>query len=460
MSESATSPRRWHGRSLRLRLLLLMLAWAALAIGGVWYSATRLYARHVSEQYHEELAVHIRELTALVHVGADGSLTMLRPLSDPRYGAPLSGFYWQVSTSPGRVMRSASMTRGALDEEVAHSPAILHQIAPGPTGPAMTYGVVRPGPDGRDVHYVIATDHRLLDDAIRNLTAELTIWLAVLTLVLAAAATALVLWGFRPLDRLAAAVARLRGGDRDGLRGDYPSEIAPLVDDLNAYVAQNSAIVERGRVEAGALAHGLRTPLAVITDEAERLAQSPATADAAAILLGQAQAMTQQIEVRLARVRFAGGRGLPGTVSRLDDVLPPILQAMRRLHPDIAFRIEGAGEGEARFPMDPVDLTELLSNLLDNAGKWAAREVAVRVAPGPAISVIDDGPGLTPEQAEAATGIGTRFDGERSGSGLGLAIAADIVDAYGLSLTLRARDDGSSGLVATIRRAEARPIPG
>jgi signal transduction histidine kinase len=124
---------------------------------------------------------------------------------------------------------------------------------------------------------VIATDQRLLDETIARFTRELTLWLLALAVALVATGVFIVVFGFRPLDRLAQATSRLRAGTTARLDGHYPVEIAPLVDDLNAYIAHNTAIVDRARVQAGNLAHALRTPLAVITDEAERLAQDGGT---------------------------------------------------------------------------------------------------------------------------------------------------------------------------------------
>lgn len=448
-------PPRWGWHSLRLRLSLAILAWVACGIGGIWFSATRLFTTHVEAQYHDELAVHIKELAGLVRLSADGTPRLIRPLSDPRYLVPLSGFYWQVSVDGHPPLRSDSMTRGALDERVAHRPTILHRTEQGPTGPAITYGLVRRGPQGQDVHYLIATDQRLLDATVAAFTRDLTVWLTGLAVLLLATGAAVVAFAFEPLDRLGRAIARLRSGDLAALRGPQPSEIAPLADDLNAYIDHTAATVERARIEAGNLAHSLRTPLAVITDEAERLARMPALRDAAEVLLAEAQRMGQQIEFRLARARSAASGSLPGTVCRIDAVLRPILSAMRRLHPDIAFDL-APGASDTELAIDPVDLTELLSNLLDNAGKWASRRVVVSVTGGaaPVLAIADDGPGLTPDQAARAGQAGLRFDASRPGSGLGLAIARDIAERYGLVLSLTRRPDGAAGLVASL---SARP---
>ena len=451
--KASRAPGRWQWHSLRVRIMLATLMWVTLGIGGVWYSATRLFAKHVEQSYHEELEVHIKELAALVQVGSDGRLTMYRPLSDPRYLVPLSGFYWQVSLDNGETIRSASMTRGRLDESVAHDSSVHHHVESGPTGPAITYGLVRKVPVVGDVHYVIATDEWLLDETIARFERELVVWLAALAAALGATGMLLVAFGLRPLDRLTAATARLRSGAAERLEGEYPSEIAPLVADLNAFIDHNRTTVERARVEAGNLAHALRTPLAVITDEAERLSQNARTAEASSTLLAQSQIMVQQIEYQLARVRSAPSARGPGTASRVGEALPPLLSAMRRLHPDTLFKATIPEGLDTTVPMDAIDLSELLAILLDNAGKWSSETVTIemdRPADALQIRIVDDGPGLTPEEITMAFQIGTRLDPVMPGSGLGLAIAQDIAAAYGLTMHLGARSDGKHGLEARI----------
>ncbi|MBC2668857.1 sensor histidine kinase [Novosphingobium piscinae] len=453
MSRRYGVARRWGWNSLRLRLLLAILAWVVVGIGGIWVSATRLFAKHVELGFHEELEVHVQELAGLIRLKADGAPVLTRPLSDPRYLVPMSGFYWQVNVDGHPPLRSLSMRRGALDEQVAHSAQVLHRIDKGPSGPAITYGFVAKGPQGQDVHYMIATDERLLDATISDFTRDLTGWLGGLALTLLLIGGAVVLFAFEPLDRLAAAIGRLRQGDREALRGAMPLEIAPLADDLNAYIAHTAGVVERARVEAGNLAHSLRTPLAVIIDEAERLAREPGTQESAQVLLDQAQRMAQQIELRLARARAAVTGNLPGAICRIAPTLAPILSAMRRLHPGIAFVESAPVPADASLPIDPSDLTELLSIVLDNAGKWARTRVDVGVAAG-RITIADDGPGMTGEERCRAGEAGLRFDPDRPGSGLGLAIARDIVAAYALDLTLSDRQDGQLGLCVTVAAAE------
>ena len=438
--------------SLRLRFLLAITLWVVLGVGAIWFSAVGIFRSHVEQSYHEELEVHVRELGRLTAIAPDGRIVLTRPLSDPRYEEPLSGFYWQVTADGRAPLKSGSMTRGSLDEQIAHSPEILHTLDNGPTGPAITYGFTRTGPRGEDIHFVIATDQRELDRLVNSFTRDLTLWLVGLGALLLATGVAIIGFGLHPLDRLSRAIGRLRQGEAVELEGRYPVEIAPLAADLNAYIRQNSEMIARARVQAGNLAHSLRTPLAIITDEAERLAERPGSGDAAQVLLDQAGAMEQQIEYQLARARSSAGQPASGRTTRLPDVALPILKAMERLHPGKRFRLDPGGCAGAALPVDPVDYAELLSILLDNAGKWARDDVVLAfacTADGATTATIrDDGPGIPEADHARVFDLGVRLDPAMPGSGLGLAIARDLAATLGLRLDLA---NSAPGLTATVR---------
>lgn len=418
--------------SLRGRFLLSILLWVSLGIGAIWFSSARLFTMHVEAQYHEELEVHVRELGGLTTTDTDGRPRLTRPLSDPRYTVPLSGFYWQVTRPGFGTLRSPSMTRGSLDYDIAHSPRILHRVANGPTGHTIVYGYVRDAGKGPPIHFVIATDERHLQRIITSFTGELTLWLTLLALALLASGLAIITLGFRPFERLSAAIERLRKGSASCIEGQYPDEIQPLVSDLNAFIARNSEIVARGRVQASALAHSLRTPLAVITDEAERMTEEPRP-DAASTFLDQCDRMQRQIDYHLARVRSGGTRQGIAVHTSLVETLAPLIEAMRCCYPDKHFTARIPED--FTVPMDSDDLGEILNNLLDNAGKWARSEIAVSATDGN-IMVCDDGPGVAPDCLERVFEIGEAAQDDRGGSGLGLPIARSIVRDYGGDIAL------------------------
>lgn len=200
-------------------------------------------------------------------------------------------------------------------------------------------------------------------------------------------------------------------------------------------------MVARARVQAGNLAHSLRTPLAVMMDEADRLAEIEGVKENAAVLHTQAAVMQQQIDYQLARARSVAGTRIAGQKAQLPELIVPILSAMRRLHPQIEFLLERERADGTRVHVDPVDLSELLSILLDNVGKFARETVRVscrhNARGGMTIIVSDDGPGMGQNQIAKAFEIGSRFDLTKLGSGLGLAIGRDIAEAAGIELQLR-----------------------
>src|SRR5207253_10841056 len=91
-----------------------------------------------------------------------------------------------------------------------------------------------------------------------------------IALSLVAVGIGLVRKGLSPFDQLRARLAALRAGNGQRIEGHYPAEVQPLVNDLNELLDHRERIVSRAQAKAGDLAHGLKTPLAVLAQEAER----------------------------------------------------------------------------------------------------------------------------------------------------------------------------------------------
>jgi len=241
------------------------------------------------------------------------------------------------------------------------------------------------------------------------------------------------LWGLR------ASLASVREGRSQRIEGDHPSEVQPLVNDLNGLLEDRERAVARALATAGDLAHGLKTPLAVLAQEAERAAA--AGQDDLATTLGQlVERMQRHVDYHLVRSRAtASARAAPGVRCPVLPSVEGLVRTMRRLHADreLAIDVDVSPAHEYRGRRE--DLDEMLGNLLDNACKWARSRVAIssslegdRIS----ISVDDDGPGLDPSLRAQVLQRGVRADQRVAGSGLGLAIVSDLADLYGGSVTL------------------------
>lgn len=436
--------------SLRLRFAVAMLAWILAGLVVIGLSTSALFRRHVEEQFHDELKVHLVELAGLTRLEEDGRPVLDRPLSDPRYGMPESGFYWQVEREGAPALKSGSFTSGGLDPSIAHQPDIVHRLAKGPTGPTMTYGFTRPAADGgSELHFLIATDERILLDVLSSFDKELWRWLTLLALGLLGTGTLVILYALKPLDRLGRSVAAVRSGAARRMDDGWPAEIAPLVADLNGLLDANDAMVSRARVAAGNLAHSLRTSLAILTDEAESLARGEA-GDSADTLLEQCRRIARQLDWHLARARAGARRG---AVTDIPDAIVPLANAMQRLHTGRSIAFAVIGKAPARLAVEPEDFAEILSNLADNAGKWARSRVEIDwqlAGVEVFIAVSDDGPGIPEPLRAGMFGVGSRIDERAPGHGLGLAIAQDLARHYGGNIALSGRADGADGLVARL----------
>ena len=290
---------------------------------------------------------------------------------------------------------------------------------------------------------VTATDEKEVTEAAAAFTRTLTLSLGVLAFALIAAVAIQVRIGLRPLHRLRAGVAAIREGRIKRLEGPFPTETQPLVEDLNALLQRNEEVVTRGRIQAGNLAHGLKTPLSILANEVDRLA-ADGVPQLAGSMRGQIVTMRQQIDYHLARARAAASLDVPGARVLVAPTVAAIQRTLTHLYAsrDLEFAID--------VPVDHVfrgeqqDLEEMLGNLMDNACKWARRCVAATSRSDDGrltITIEDDGPGLPPEQQGSALAPGARFDEKVPGTGLGLAIVRDLASLYSGSIAL-----GSSSL--------------
>jgi signal transduction histidine kinase len=224
------------------------------------------------------------------------------------------------------------------------------------------------------------------------------------------------------------------------LSGKFPDEVQPLIDDLNNLLSASGEQILRARAQAGNIAHGLKTPLAILVDEAHQLAQK-GDQQSAAVIQEQSRRMQSQIDYQIARARTAASRSKPGMAASLTDTAASVVRALARLHADRHLRIDNSIPAGVMVACEVQDLNEILGNLIDNACKHAKTKVALHIthkgSPGLVeIVVEDDGPGLPPEAWDVVFNVGEQWNGQAGGSGLGLAIVRDLVQLYGGKITL------------------------
>jgi signal transduction histidine kinase len=389
-----------------------------------------------------------------------------KDVGEPLFEVTHSGWYWQIKpldNRPGHLIVSRSLAGLTIPVPSEHGvePNEREVRWANLDGPleqrlrvAETIYLFGEGKKAQRYSVAVAGTLGEVEASLRNFQTRLTLALALAGIGLLAVTLFQVRFGLLPLAKMEKGLAAIRSGATSRLDVHLPTEIQPLQHELNALLKSNQDIVERARTHVGNLAHALKTPLAVVTNEA-RDDQSPL----ARKVSEQAAIMADQISHYLERARMAARIGVIGRVTEVRPVGESIIRALERIYHDkhLAFTVDcPAG---TRFQGERQDLEEMLGNLLDNACKWARTRVVLAAAPVPGsaangagpwlqIRIDDDGPGLTAEQMAEPILRGRRLDETKPGSGLGHSIVADLAHSYSGKLELARSEHG--GLCARL----------
>lgn len=256
--------------------------------------------------------------------------------------------------------------------------------------------------------------------------------------------------GLTPFQHLRERLAAVRSGEQGRVLGAYPTEVRPLIDDLNGLIENREHSIERAIATAGDLAHGLKTPLALLSQEADRL-RSVGEVETAGTITQQIEKMSRQVDYHLARARAASSSASGVARCAVATSAEGLIRTLKKLHAARPVEIGTDIDPGIMVRMQREDLEEMLGNLLDNACKWATSRVCLATSQTDGVLTLtfdDDGPGLPAELRSAVLERGVRADEAAPGFGLGLAIVRDLAELYGGSVSLE--DSPSGGLRARL----------
>ena len=427
--------------SLRWRLMLGAAAAILVALALALFAMSLLFSRHIERALAEELERDALHVIASLSIGPDGLPDSGANLTDARYERLAGGRYWQLA-SPAGSTRSLSLWDETLPAPtVATATGWRVRELDGPFGQRimLVERTVSTGGSRKPVTVQFAQDATELSTARNRFRLELGLFLVALWLMLMLAAWVQITLGLLPLRRLRTGLERMRQSPGERMDGRYPSEIEPLTSAINRLAEARERDVLRARRRAADLAHSLKTPLAAMGALSRRVraAEQTSLADDLDRVISSAGAA---LEAELARSRAAAIRdGINTAQADPDEVIDRIVSVVERTERggSLVYNIEL--EAGLRLPIANDDLMEVLGALIENATRFAKRQVLIRGRQTPQASELtieDDGPGLG-IPVEDALSRGGRLDESGSGNhGLGLSIARDIVDATQGSLTL------------------------
>ena len=449
MSESSAPPPVRSTGSISRRMIGIAALWISILLLGGGLALDRVLSQAITRNFDDGLNYVLTAMIASAEIGPDGEVLFNRPLADQRFLEPNSGLYYQISAKGHEDWRSRSLWDRALKVLPEHDDRSFHAYDskqfPGEDLRIMERTIVLPGSDTRWM-FMVAAARAGLDDQIRTLRSTLTQSFALLALGLIVLTTLQTLYGLRPLRRVRKEIVRMRAGEKNRVTDPMPSEVLPMVEELNALLAHNERQAEEARTHAGNLAHALKTPLTVIMNAAT--AQS---ADLGETVIREATTMRRQVDHHLARARAVGRRGAAQSRAEVWASLQAVERAVQRLYPET--RIDMDGDKEVAVRVERQDLDEMLGNLIENAAKYGGGSVFATVNRAGAmveILVEDDGLGIPEEERTRIFDRGVRLDSGKPGTGLGLAIVRDVAEIYGGSISMEESED-LGGLLMRLR---------
>jgi signal transduction histidine kinase len=424
--------------SLGARLFAGAVLFLGIALFLTWVALSGLFQSYVNQSYHRELLAVSDTIAAGISANADG-LTLAREPADPRFDVPASGRYWQVEGMRDGMKRSRSLWDRELKnlEPLTADPALFNTQGPGGGGVVVLYNDVLFERGGKTFKAAISVGADLAEyeAATAEFRNELVLMLGLTGAFLASASAMQIFVGLQPLVKVRKAVAAVRHGASSSIDEQGPVEVRPLIAEINTLLSAERAAVERARARASDLAHGLKTPLTILAQISESIKKS-GEAEQAARIREQVDAIRSRTDRQLALAR-SGVRGASqldasALTAKLARVVAPVAHAR-------GVQLDNRIAEATTIRADATDYAEALGNLIDNAITHAKRLVVISAEDNGQfvrITVADDGAGIEAKDRDTALARGQKLDESGIGSGLGLAITADIVRAYGGSISL------------------------
>lgn len=444
--------------SIALRLFWYSLVWLVLALAVTAYLLTDLYRNALDNSLGDTLEFHLETLVGVTLSETQDDVPSAG-LADPRFSRPASGWYWEIRDTDGNV--------------TSFSPSLIGTVLPKLPQPFDTdnvrTGVLTDGYgaqiriverqisiEGEPIAITVTGNLDEILELVEDFRGQTFVVLGAVGIMLAVMSGLVARFALRPIGRLRRAVESVREGEAERVEGHYPREIEPLAEEVNELLRSNSEIIERARNQVGNLAHGLKTPLAVLRNEA-----AGSRTGLSKIVLSETEKMAGLVASYLDRARLAARTAVVGRKTNIGEGLERLVRVMRKLHGnrELQFTLP---EPALWFRGEEGDFEEMAGNLIDNACKWAKQTVRVTAMPVPGqerqlqVIVEDDGSGLSREEAATVLRRGVRLDEKTPGSGLGLDIVKELVDVYGGTLSLEQSEFG--GLKVCLRLPSVRGV--
>jgi signal transduction histidine kinase len=463
---------RLISQSLSARLLTIAVLSVIGLVAAGWAAHSAFNRQMLRLLIDPEISTVADNLIGNAGPGLSGEIVLRDLPYDPRYLQALSGRYFQIARIRDDGFLEVQVISPSLYDVTINLPPPQQTIFTAPSPPLAAIYLDVPGPDdeqlrvvarvaeipnleGRYLFLVGVASRAILRPAAEIVGVAFAVFMAFCALMVAAATLLQIRFGLEPLRQLTRDIANVRRGQSERLEGEYPAELQPVAQELNALVDHNREVVERARRHVGNLAHALKTPIAVLKNAAGEGGGDDA------VMKQSIEEMEGFVERQLRRARVAAraearsGATIAYRTPVLQNLEDLVFMMEQKYDHQKAIDISVEAEADVTFRGEREDLLEMAANLIDNACKYGKSQVVVRLtAPAESgglmeIVVEDDGPGLSEVEIARAMARGERLDEAAPGQGLGLSILKETVDLYAGQLLFERSDLG--GLKARLK---------
>ena len=421
--------------SLAVRLFFSATVWIIFTLVSAGLLLSDLNEKTNFKAFDDRLNLLLETLIGASRVDSSDGITVVSTIGDPRFFQPYSGWYWQVNKGTKTLARSRSMWDQVFTSDkrlIGGRSQFINNVSKSNEGEnfvetkklhIIERNISFPGLDN-PVTFIVSGDTEEYQANIKKFDNTLSVILFTLGAGLMIAVFLQVKFGLLPLNKIKASLFKVRNGDEDKLKESYPLEVQPLASEINELLDHNSKIIERAKTHVGNLAHVLKTPLAVISNEIESESST---------MHNQVSLMKRHIDRYLKKAHLESVGKASKDKINIIELTNKMILIFKKLYPDINLILsQKIKEAFVYGSLD--DLEEVIGNIIENACKYGNKKIKVEIniiqENRLELKISDDGAGLSLEQMNKVFARGFRLDEQKPGTGLGLNIVKDIVETY------------------------------
>jgi signal transduction histidine kinase len=418
-------------QSLQSKLSTGLLLSLIITFSALWLLVS-INIQFLVEEYITSRLKHDAEtLLTAISFDSNDNLTIDIMRVDLVYNQPFSGHYYIISRNKQRI-RSRSLWDQRLEHITVNIGQQVSSLQQGPENQSLLAITEGYNKQGHQLTITIAEDLNPINFNIK----QFQYWFAAMAfgmlLLLVIFQVLILRRSLKPLIKIHAELKSLEQGQLNILSTDSPSELHPLINEVNHLLAVMEQRLRRSRDSLSDLAHAIKTPLTVIQQITDKSDIPETTKNTLMKLNNDIYQLTDRI---LKRARLAG-HSHGGALFSFQEDLAALIKTLDMMYASKSLQLTINIPDSIICTIDREDMLELLGNLLDNAYKWAAQKVIISVNTDSDLHICieDDGPGVDPGKINELYKRGVRLDEKTEGHGFGLAIATDIVNDYSGSI--------------------------